>query len=1406
MIEHVRRRVDVVVLVVLAVVPTLTAAVGRGVADTKLYLFLDPAQLIADARFTWDPQQFAGWVPHQTALYIWPSGPWFWSAELLGLPDWFAHRLWVSLILLAAGLGVRFAARTLGLAPLAAFVAAVAYQLSPYVLPYVSRTSVMLLPWAGLGWIVGFTVRAALRHRWRDAAAVALVVVTVGATNATATLMIVPAPVLWLAWASVRRIVDPRRAAAAALRIGVLSLAVSLWWIVKLAVQGRYGAPVLAYSETLEAVSATSTGPEIARGLGYWLFYVSDPYIATTTAAAPHLTVTRVIVSNFGIVVIGLVGLAVVRWSMRGYAALLVLTGVLLGVGAHTVADPSVLQRIVFNDTRSGLALALRSSSRAVPLVSFGLALGAGALVAALAVRQVSAGPASSSVGRWVDGRRLATLTVAGVVLAMAIVGLPALRDGGLVDPALERDDEVPAAWTDAAAHLDRSSSNGRVLQLPGQESAAFRWGYTVDPPLPGLSRRPLVARDWLPAGSAGVMDLLYALDDRVQSGVLEPGSLAPVARWLGADTIWVAGDIAYDRFGTARPEPVLAVVDAAEGVGAPLAFGPPVPNVPDVPVVDEESLGDPLVGAPLPPVALASVEGDVGAARASSSLVVLAGSGDGLVDAAAAGLLEGDEVVRYAADVDDADLADMVERAAAVVVTDTNRVRAHHWRGSRDVVGFTEDGSGVGVLLPDAADERLAVFPDQSTADTTVALQVGPVRSAASSYGEPTRYRPEDRAVMAVDGDPGTAWITGDRGVPEGQFVEVVAERAVDRIRLVQPLGPDVNRWITSLDVVLDPGAPTESILPVTLDGRSRRPTGQVVPLPRSSDHVRLVVRATDTRERPELSGRDGVGFAEIDLGLGPTEEVVVPPQIDVTGNDDVSVVLTRHRVSATDRWRSDPEPRLVRRLDAGLGELELDAVTVRLDRRASDRTLARLLGADLPVATSRLLGVPDSGGWSAFDGDTTTAWTTGFAGAVGASVLVPRPDVSATMALVQPNDDVHSLVTGVRLDRGDTSVEVAVPPPDADGRSEFTVPGPIVRARGGLVVTITSIAPRTTVDRRTFDVVQLPASIAEIVGVGAPVRPPRRFDTGCRDDLLTIDGRGVRIRVRGDVAAAFAGEPLVAEECDRPVGLPAGGSVLRGLPAHGLQVDRVVLRSPSSSTPNDSLTATAVVRPLDGDRTSRRFAVSGCASGCWFSMGEGRNDGWTARADGAELGSPVMLNGGMGGWWLPEGADEREVEVVWRGQRSVDLALAASGAAVLGLLVLLVAARRNGSRRPAPVLDVPILGLRPRRVGRSRAAWSGVGAALIALVAVSPSVAAATAVGAIVLVLSRRAATVTGPGLLVVVAVVAVMVGRLRSQRPVPDFGWITTFDDLHRPFLVGLLLVVLGVVASSIDEDTA
>ena len=157
-------------LALLAYVPALLSSPGRMPADTKLYLYLDPNRLITDAPWTFDPRQFAGWVPHQVIAYLWPQGPWYSLGDAAGIPDWITHRLWIGSLFLAAGAGVLWLGRRFGLGVLAAFAAAVVYQLSPYLLPYVSRTSAMLLPWAALGWVVGLVALAATRSRWRHAA------------------------------------------------------------------------------------------------------------------------------------------------------------------------------------------------------------------------------------------------------------------------------------------------------------------------------------------------------------------------------------------------------------------------------------------------------------------------------------------------------------------------------------------------------------------------------------------------------------------------------------------------------------------------------------------------------------------------------------------------------------------------------------------------------------------------------------------------------------------------------------------------------------------------------------------------------------------------------------------------------------------------------------------------------------------------------------------------------------------------------------------------------------------------------------------------------------------------------------------------------------------------------------
>ena len=152
------------------------------------------------------------------------------------------------------------------------------------------------------------------------------------------------------------------------------------------------------------------------------------------------------------------------------------------------------------------------------------------------------------------------------------------------------------------------------------------------------------------------------------------------------------------------------------------------------------------------------------------------------------------------------------ISSASAVVITDTNRDRAHQWRGSQDVTGFTEAGGPDGGLLrTDDADERLPVFPHQTVADQTRASLESGLVVRATGYGEPFAYRPEQRPAMAVDGDPATAWVVGDRADPVGERLEV---SPIDgQLTLLQPHDTVANRMITGVRIAALDGstAPVE-------------------------------------------------------------------------------------------------------------------------------------------------------------------------------------------------------------------------------------------------------------------------------------------------------------------------------------------------------------------------------------------------------------------------------------------------------------------------------------------------------------------------------------------------------------------------------------------------------------------
>jgi acetyl esterase/lipase len=229
-----------------------------------------------------------------------------------------------------------------------------------------------------------------------------------------------------------------------------------------------------------------------------------------------------------------------------------------------------------------------------------------------------------------------------------------------------------------------------------------------------------------------------YAYDRRLQEGTYESQVTAPVMRYLGVGDIVVRNDLQTDRYNLVRPRQVWRDFAAPQsGLGTPSTFGSKIPGAAVYPQVDEQALAFPANEGDPPPVAVVPVTrpGSLVRAQSTEGTVLLAGDGDGLIDATASGLVDGSQVVRYSASMTPAQIRAAVRAGATIVVTDTNRKRGRRWSTVRDTMGYTE-AAGEAPLVKDESDARLLVFPDSTDAAATVSQPRGVALSTVFVLG----------------------------------------------------------------------------------------------------------------------------------------------------------------------------------------------------------------------------------------------------------------------------------------------------------------------------------------------------------------------------------------------------------------------------------------------------------------------------------------------------------------------------------------------------------------------------------------------------------------------------------------------------------------------------------------------
>ncbi len=1326
-------RLVVAIPALLAYIPLLLTAPGEVGADTKTYLYLDPGKLLRDAPYVWDSQVGLGTVTHQNIGYLWPMGPFYWVMDAVGIPDWVAQRLWLGSLLFAAALGVRYLLRTidpLGLAtrPGAVLVACLAYMLSPYLLDYSARISVLLLPWAALPWLIAVTARS-LRPttsrlaRWRGPALFALIVQTIGGINATALIMVGFGPLLWVVYAVwFSREVPLRRVLGACVRIGLLTVVTSLWWVAGLWAEGKYGLPVIRYTETYKTVASVSSPPEVLRGLGYWFFYGRDKLGPWVEPGVTYTENVPVIVVSYLLPVLALVSAALLRWRQRLFFVLLLVIGAFLAIASHPFETPSLVGSVFKAFTRTDAGLSLRSTPRAGPLVILATAVLLGAGVSAL-------------------GRRLPRLGLpaAGLVCLLIVANLPTLWTGDMVASNLKRDEDIPQYWQDAAAYLDAQGHDTRILEVPGTDFASYRWGNTVDPITPGLTDRAYVARELFIWGSPASGNLLNAFDRRFHEDTMDEIAISPMAQVMAAGDLVLRADLQYERFRTARPPDMWALLNAAPGLDDPIGFGPTTPNVaiPSLPLIDEITLAHGYPTEDPPAVAVFGVDPTIPIVRAhaASRPLLVAGDGDGIVDAASIGIRDPHQASFYSASYPDASSDATFDaiygQDAVLLVTDTNRKRARRWGTLRETTGYTER-AGEKPLRWDPNDQRLELFPGAGDDAYTVTEQIGGATVTATSFGNQVTYTPNDRAANALDGDPFTSWRAGDGADARGETLYIDLDEPVvtDHISLLQPQAGIRNRWITTARITITAPDGSKTTHDVTLTDESiggggggddgGDETGQVVSFDRQEiAEVSIEVTGTDAGSRRRYESLSGVGFAEVGIGGVQVEELVRPPRDllgragSSSGDHDLSLLFTRLRSNPLEPVRSDEELSIRRIVDLPTARTFAVSGQARLSTYVDDTVLVTLLSGGTvtgPVAqaSTRLPGSAADGARSAIDGDPSTAWTTPFTGAEGATITVtnPAPATIDHLDLEIVTDGRHSVprslelvvdgdpATAVPLDVSQLSVDAT-----DSGRSTLRVDLAQPVTGSQFSFTITEVTPAQTIDWYSTRSIDFPVGIAELGIAGVQAQPlPATFDSGCRSDLLTVDGDGVPLRVTGTTEAALHRQALDVELCGSStsgVPLGAGDHVFRTAVGRdlGIDVDRLLIGSAAGGTAltaaGRAATSTPSGPPIVVDnagRVSYDVTVDARGEPFWLALGQSDSLGWTATVDGDDLGPSQLIDGYGNGWLVTPATDgPLRIHIEWTPQRVVWVGIAISVVAVLACLAVIAAGTRRRHEVPA-------------------------------------------------------------------------------------------------------------------------
>lgn len=569
--KHVQKYWPIILIVFFSIIPILPLGTELFM-DGSLGLQIDPQNTTKNQLQTWDSENMGGKIGFGTSFL--PINIFHLVLSQI-IPLWIVERIFISFMILVAGLSIYKLQGLLGISKGYRIIGSVFYMYNFVPLLLLGGSSQLTLSYSFAPLLLYLTILGVHKQKFKYAVLISLSTIPFAGINPPMTVIVLSPAILYIIYNLFYENCKLKFSIGFLTIIAIISFLVNIYWLVS-----TYNGLVSSYSvgkfasifvfENLNLTNTHSSYVEVFRLLGDWGFYDGWNGKWYVSYAPFYIKNSIGIFLSFLMPLIAILGLLVSKNRYKLFFGALIVIFIPLSVGAYPPENPEFSGKIFLWLYKN---LPLFPAFRGTYKFSMVLALSYSILISLFSERIAERLKNNVSIDKLksINLQRLKTGIVVSIIIILILSAYWPMWSGKIKNDV--KTFRVPDYYNNLSTYVSENIGEERIMLTPHRYFSVFEWGTTGGEILSPLLKKPLIYEN--PGLIQDTSETGY-LTNKLYSDIYnnQTSSVPQLMHILGIQYILQQNDINWQEYDSKNPQEMEHILLNINGVKKVNSFG----------------------------------------------------------------------------------------------------------------------------------------------------------------------------------------------------------------------------------------------------------------------------------------------------------------------------------------------------------------------------------------------------------------------------------------------------------------------------------------------------------------------------------------------------------------------------------------------------------------------------------------------------------------------------------------------------------------------------------------------------------------------------------------------------------------------------------------------------------------